>query len=473
MLFHSLQFLLFLPLVLLLYWRAAPHAILRKVTLVVASLIFYMAWNPAPVVVLLALTVLDWALGRALATATQARHREALVALSVAGNVGALVVFKYADWLAQVVVDAAGRLGVTLVYRPLGLLLPVGLSFLVFQGLSYTIDVYRRELGARHSLLDVAVFLTFFPHVVAGPIVRASDFLPQVDEPPRCDDATASRALARIVVGLFKKLVIADFLETNLVARVFADPAAWSGFEVSAAVVGYTLQIYYDFSAYSDIAIGTAALLGFTLKENFDKPYLARNLFDFWRRWHISLNTWLRDFLYVPLGGNRAGRARVLVNLFLTMVVAGAWHGADGRFVLWGALHGLALCATRVWWWVVGRGRAPAPWRTALATAATFLLVAELRIVFRAADLARAGAVFAAQANPWTLSPGPAANPAVLALLGVAVAGHLLPHRAFDAVAGAFAQAPVVVRAAALVLIAIFITHISSAEAQPFIYSRF
>jgi D-alanyl-lipoteichoic acid acyltransferase DltB (MBOAT superfamily) len=432
-----------------------------------------MAWNPAPVVLLLYLTVVDWAVGKALMTASSPQGRKALLALSVVNNLGALGVFKYADWLTRCVVDAAAVVGVNLVYKPLGLLLPVGLSFLVFQGMSYTIDVYRRELVGRRSLLDVLVFMTFFPHVVAGPIVRAADFLPQIDEQPRCDDATGSRALARIVIGLCKKLVIADFLEANLVGRVFADPAAHSGVDVVAAVVGYTLQIYYDFSAYSDIAIGTAALFGYVLKENFDKPYLASNLFDFWRRWHISLNTWLRDYLYVTLGGNRVARPRVLLNLFLTMLLAGAWHGAHGRFVVWGALHGIALCATRVWWWVFGRPRVPSRGRILLATVLTFVVVVELRIVFRTTDLSHAGTVFLSQFAHWSGFDAAGWSTGLLLAFGAAIAGHLLPHRSFDHAAALFARAPVPVRAAVLILFAILIARVASAEAHPFIYSRF
>jgi alginate O-acetyltransferase complex protein AlgI len=472
MLFHSIQFLLFLPIVLLGYWGAVERPTLRKVILVVASLIFYMAWNPAPVVLVLYLTVVDWAAGHGLAAASSARVRKGLLALSIINNLGALVLFKYADWLTHLFVDAAAVFGVKLAYRPLGLLLPIGLSFLVFQGMSYTIDVYRRELAGRRSLLDVLVFMTFFPHIVAGPIVRAADFLPQVDVRPRCDDDTGGRALARIVVGLFKKLVIADYLQTNLVDRVFADPAAHTGIDVIAGVVGYTLQIYYDFSAYSDIAIGTAALFGYSLKENFDKPYLAPNLFEFWRRWHISLNTWLRDYLYVPLGGNRSGRARILFNLFLTMLLAGAWHGADNRFVVWGALHGLALCATRIVWWVVGRP-APALVRTVVSTSFTFLVVVELRIVFRASDLGHALAVFRAQGEHWSAADAPSFGLPVAAALVAAVVGHLLPHRAFHWAAGLFARAPLPVRVALLVIAAVVMGRVAGAEAQPFIYSRF
>jgi alginate O-acetyltransferase complex protein AlgI len=472
-LFHSLQFLLFLPIAWVAYWSAARQPTVRKLVLVVASLCFYMAWDPAPVVLLLALAVVDWGVGEGLFRAKTERGRQALLAVSIVANLGALVVFKYADWLTQVMVDVARVAGITIVYRPVGLALPLGLSFFVFQGLSYTIDLWRRTLPLRPSLLDVLSFLTFFPHVVAGPIVRADDFLPQLEQRPRLTDDDGGRALFRIVLGLLKKLAIADFLEAHLVRRVFAEPSSQAGLDVVAGVVGYSFQIYYDFSAYSDIAIGTAALFGVTLKENFDKPYLAHNLFDFWRRWHISLNTWLRDYLYIPLGGNRSHRLRRLFNIWLTMTMAGAWHGAHGRFVLWGGLHGVLLCATQAWWWAVGRPKEYSRWQRAVGILATFVVVAELRILFRAPTLSEAAQVFSAQAAHWQgVAPRLVTLPVFL-VLTVAIIGHLLPHTLYHRVALYFARAPLALRVLFLLIFAIFLKFISRTELQPFIYSQF
>jgi alginate O-acetyltransferase complex protein AlgI len=473
MLFHSLQFLLFLPVVLLLYWAAVDRPLARKLILVVASLIFYMAWNPAPVVLLLYLTLVDWAVGLGLASATTTRARKLILAVSVVNNLFLLGLFKYTDWLTKLVVDGAAHLGVALVYKPLGLILPVGLSFIVFQGMSYTIDIYRRELTARRSLLDVMVFMTFFPHVVAGPIVRASDFLPQIDDRPRVDNDIGNRAIARILLGMVKKLVIADFLNANLVERVFADPGNHSGLEVCVGVVAYTFQIYYDFSAYSDIAIGTAALFGYVLKENFDKPYLAPNLFEFWRRWHMSLGTWLRDYLYIPLGGNRGSRPRQLWNLLVTMVLGGVWHGADMRFVVWGFGHGFGEIVTRIWWWQFGRIKNPSRLRTVVNTLLTFVLVVQFRIMFRARDLDHGWSVFAAQFDHWQTVSTAALGWQVMTVLAVAIVGHLLTHRFYDRCAGVFARLPVLVRVVLLVAAALGIQHIASAEAQPFIYFKF
>ena len=472
MLFHSLQFLLFLPVVFALYWAVAGHALTRKVLLVIASLIFYMAWNPAPVVLLLYLTTVDWFVGRLLAVTETPWKRKAIVAVSIANNLGLLGLFKYADWLTKSFVDGVAPFGVHLVYQPLGLILPVGLSFIVFQGMSYTIDVYRRELAARPRWLDIAVFMTFFPHVVAGPIVRASDFLPQVEERPKLDDVAGSRALFRIATGMFKKLVIADFLSANLIDRVFAEPSNYSGVEVTTAVFAYTLQIYYDFSAYSDIAIGTAALFGYTLKENFDKPYLSRNLSEFWRRWHMSLASWLRDYLYIPLGGNRGGRVRTLINLLITMVLGGVWHGADWRFVLWGLAHGIGLSLNRMWWWLRGgEPKSPGKVSVVLSTLATFLVVMECRIVFRAKDIEHARVVFAEQFKESAGSPN--ITPTLLLVLTVAVAGHFMSHGLYGKVSSTFGKLPVVVRAFLLVGLALAIKQVASFEVQPFIYFKF
>lgn len=472
MLFHSLQFLLFLPLALALYWFVAERALPRKIILVVASLIFYMAWNPAPVVLLLYLTSVDWLVGRLLARTESVGKRKLVLALSIVNNVGLLGLFKYADWITKSVVDAAAHYGVTLVYQPLGLILPVGLSFIVFQGMSYTIDIYRRELTARPSWLDVAVFMTFFPHVVAGPIVRASDFLPQIEKRPTLPDGIAARALFRIATGMFKKLVIADFLSANIVDRVFLEPGNYSGIEVITAVFAYTIQIYYDFSAYSDIAIGTAALFGYVLKENFDKPYLSRNLSEFWRRWHMSLASWLRDYLYIPLGGNRGGKVRTLINLMVTMILGGVWHGADWRFVVWGFVHGVGLSLNRIWWWTKGEPKNPGRMSIVLSTLATFLVVMEVRIVFRAKDIEHCWLVFMEQFKPVTMA-SPNLTPTLGLVLAIAVLGHLLPHKTYDAAVKAFAWLPPVVRGLLLVALALFIKEVASFEVQPFIYFKF
>jgi D-alanyl-lipoteichoic acid acyltransferase DltB (MBOAT superfamily) len=325
---------------------AAYRPLGRVVVLFVASSLFYHAWAaamPGPYRYLLALLlgtiVLDYYLGLWIERTEDPRGRKALVIVSLCSNLGILVFFKYTDFFAQ---DVLG-LGV----EPLHLILPAGISFHTFQSLSYTIDVYRKQLRATRSVVTFATFVLFFPQLVAGPIVRAQDLLPQLDDLPALELDKATAGLFRIVVGLFKKIALADTLALALVDRVFEAPERFSALEVVVGVYAYALQIYLDFSAYSDIAIGSAQVLGFTLPENFRTPYRSANLQEFWRRWHISLSTWLRDYLYITLGGSKGAPWRTYVNLIATMVLGGLWHGASWAFIVWGALHGVGLAVTR------------------------------------------------------------------------------------------------------------------------------
>ena len=318
----------------------------RVVILFVVSSLFYQAWactmsGPYCYLLgaLLLTIVLDYYLALWIEAATTEIAKRALVIVSLLSNLGILGFFKYSDFLR---IDVL-RLDVD----PWNLILPAGISFHTFQSLSYTIDVYRGRLRATRSPLDFATFVLFFPQLVAGPIARAEDLLPQIGALPGLDLAKATDGVFRIVVGLFKKIALADTLGVSIVERVFDAPGQFSSVEVLAGIYGWALQIYLDFSAYSDIAIGSAQVLGFDLPENFRTPYRSRNLQEFWRRWHISLSTWLRDYLYVTLGGNRGAPWRTYVNLLLTMLLGGLWHGASWTFVVWGALHGFGLAVTR------------------------------------------------------------------------------------------------------------------------------
>lgn len=318
----------------------------RVLVLFVVSSLFYHAWAaamPGPYRYLLALLlgtiILDYYLAIWIENTDDPIARKALVMVSLCSNLGILCFFKYTDFFTQDVLH--------LPVRPLHLILPAGISFHTFQSLSYTIDVYRRELRATRSPIQFATFVLFFPQLVAGPIVRAQDLLPQLAELPVLELEKATRGLFRVVVGLFKKIALADTLALVIVDRVFEAPSHFSAVEVLVGVYAYALQIYLDFSAYSDIAIGSAAILGFDLPENFRTPYRSANLQEFWRRWHISLSTWLRDYLYITLGGNRGAPWRTYVNLTLTMILGGLWHGASWAFIVWGALHGFGLAITR------------------------------------------------------------------------------------------------------------------------------
>ena len=325
---------------------AAYRPLGRVVILFVASSLFYHAWAaamPGPYRYLLALLLgtiaLDYYLALWIERTRHAAWRRVLVLVSLASNLGILAFFKYYDFFTH---DVLG-----LDVRALQLILPAGISFHTFQSLSYTIDVYRKQLRATRSIVTFATFVLFFPQLVAGPIVRAQDLLPQLEEPPPLELAAATTGLFRIVVGLFKKIALADTLALALVDRVFEAPERFSALEVAAAIYAYALQIYLDFSAYSDIAIGSAQVLGFTLPENFRTPYRSANLQEFWRRWHISLSTWLRDYLYITLGGSQGPAWLTYVNLLVTMLLGGLWHGASWAFVVWGGLHGAGLAVTR------------------------------------------------------------------------------------------------------------------------------
>ncbi len=266
----------------------------------------------------------------------------ALLALSIVTDLSLLVYFKYTNFFAGIVADIMGQ-----EFQPWDIFLPVGISFFTFQSLSYTIDVYRGKLAPLPSLLDYAFFVSFFPQLVAGPIVRASDFVPQIRKPLRITGDMFGRGIYFILIGLFKKAVISDYISLNFVDRIFDDPSLYSGVENLLGLYGYAIQLYCDFSGYSDMAIGLAFLLGFRFPLNFNAPYKAESVADFWRRWHISLSSWIRDYVYISLGGNRRGALRNYWNLFITMVLCGLWHGAAMNFVLWGAIHGAACSVHR------------------------------------------------------------------------------------------------------------------------------
>ena len=318
----------------------------RVLVLFVVSTLFYHAWAAAMpglyrylLFLLLGTIVLDYYLGIWIERARDQSTRKLLVIVSLCSNLGILFFFKYYDFFLIDVLRADAE--------PLQLILPAGISFHTFQSLSYTIDVYRKELPATKSPIEFATFVLFFPQLVAGPIVRAQDLLPQLAKPPPLELLKATDGLFRIVVGLFKKIAIADALALAIVDRVFDDPSHFSSIEVMCGVYAYALQIYLDFSAYSDIAIGSAQVLGFDLPKNFETPYRSANLQEFWRRWHISLSTWLRDYLYITLGGSRGAEWRTYFNLTATMLLGGLWHGASWAFIVWGGLHGFGLAVTR------------------------------------------------------------------------------------------------------------------------------
>ena len=345
--FNSADYLFFLPAVVVLAFLLRGRERSGHLMLLVASYMFYGSWNWRYAGLMLLSTVLDYFIAQAMDRQERPGRRKALLGLSLGFNLGMLGVFKYYNFFVDSTTDLAAALGLNFDLPHHRLLLPVGISFYTFQTLSYTIDVYRRDLPPERSLLRFALFVSFFPQLVAGPIVRAADFLPQLHREPVMNRARFNVGLARVFQGLLKKVILADLLSTLGVDAVFADPASYSSLDLLLALYGYSFQIYCDFSGYSDIAIGSAHMLGYDLTENFNRPYLAQNVREFWARWHISLSTWLRDYLYIPLGGNRGKPLRVRFNLLATMVLGGLWHGAALNFVLWGLWHGVLLTFNR------------------------------------------------------------------------------------------------------------------------------
>lgn len=348
MLFNSVEFAVFFVLVYVAYLALTRRA--QNVLVLLASYLFYGWWDWRFLSLVWLSTLVDYLAALGMERAQSVPRRRLWLLSSLAFNLGLLGTFKYLGFFARSLADAFAQLGVTLDVRFTELVLPVGISFYTFQSLTYTIGVYRGELRARRSLLDFALFVAFFPQLMAGPIERAKHILPQIEQPRSvCFDQLAEGAWL-ILLGYYKKVVLADNL-APFTSRMFNDPSSHHGFEVLVGLYAFAFQIYGDFSGYSDIARGTARCLGFELMHNFKQPYLAVNPSDFWRRWHISLSTWLRDYLYINLGGSRGRAWRTYRNLMVTMVLGGLWHGAAYNFVAWGVFHGAILCIHR---WYVG-----------------------------------------------------------------------------------------------------------------------
>lgn len=398
MIFSEPRFLLFFALVFGVHWMLRSNAP-RKVWLLAASLFFYGSWNWKLLALILGCATVDYVCARLIARARErgASGKKWLIT-SLCYDLGTLGFFKYYNFFADSAVDFLQWLGLPASEVTLSIVLPVGISFFTFQAMSYTIDVYRGKLKPAPHFLDFVLFVTFFPQLVAGPIVRASEFLPQLQKKRVFRDVDTQRAFGQFLSGFIKKAVIADLM-AGPVEAVFAGPAEYTALSIAIGVLCYAIQIYCDFSGYSDMAIGTARLLGYDLTKNFNFPYLATSITDFWRRWHISLSGWLRDYLYISLGGNRGSRLFTHRNLALTMLLGGLWHGAGWNFIIWGAIHGLALVVHKEWLRYVGEGKLPILSR--LITLYTVLLA---WIYFRAANFGDAWVMTKA----WVLwqSPG-------------------------------------------------------------------
>jgi alginate O-acetyltransferase complex protein AlgI len=434
------------------------------------SLYFYYKSSGIYFLLLILATVVDFTLARMISESHDHLKRKVYLVASLAINLGVLGYFKYTNFLFDSFFGLTGG-----DYEPMDIFLPVGISFFTFQSLSYTIDVYRGSLKPVDSILDYAFYLSFFPQLVAGPIVRAADFLPQIHRPTVVTPEMFGRGVFLIATGLFKKAVISDYISINFVDRVFDAPALYTGIENLFAVYGYALQIYCDFSGYSDMAIGIALLLGFHFNINFDSPYRSKNITEFWRRWHISLSSWLKDYLYISLGGNRKGKVRTYLNLMITMLLGGLWHGAAWRFVIWGGLHGIALAAHKIFmdrFDIVGKSKV---WDYG-GVLLTFHFVCLCWIFFRAADIPTVGVMLKQIALHFNFSVLPqfvAGYKAVFFLIALGYLLHFIPDNITTRVEERVIAMPMIMKALCIVAVIVIVIQTKSAGVQPFIYFQF
>ena len=476
LIFSSGLFLFLFAGFLLVYSAVRRATLARIVYVILFSLYFYYKSSGIYFLLLVFAATSDFLIAQAIARSKGRTARRWLVALSVAVNLGMLGYFKYTNFL----VDIANQLFGQGFLQFQNIFLPVGISFFVFQSMSYTIDVYRGQLQPLRNWLDYLFYLSFFPQLVAGPIVRARDFIPQIRREPFVTREMFGTGVFLILTGLFKKAIISDYISLNFVDRVFDEPLLYTGFECLAGIYGYALQIYCDFSGYSDMAIGIALLLGFHFPKNFDAPYKSATITEFWRRWHISLSSWLRDYLYISLGGNRKGRLRTYVNLLLTMLLGGLWHGAAVRFILWGALHGAALALHKVWLRVVPGAKATGAqmhgWSRILGMLLTFHLVCFGWLMFRAESMQTVGLMlhqifhnFHAAMIPQVIS----GYAGVFALIAAGYLLHLLPARVDATAQRLVTYAPLVLQILMAAAMIWCVMQIKSSDIQPFIYFQF
>ena len=477
LIFSSGLFLFLFAGFLLVYsvFRRAPMA--RIVYVIAFSLYFYYKSSGIYFLLLVFAAASDFLIARGIYRARFRWTKRRLVVLSVAVNLGMLGYFKYTNFL----IDISNQLFGQGFLQFQNIFLPVGISFFVFQSMSYTIDIYRGQLKPLSNWLDYLFYLSFFPQLVAGPIVRARDFIPQIRQNPVVVTREMfGTGVFLILTGLFKKAIISDYISLNFVDRIFDEPLLYSGFECLMGIYGYALQIYCDFSGYSDMAIGIALLLGFRFPKNFDAPYKSATITEFWRRWHISLSTWLRDYLYISLGGNRKGRIRTYGNLLLTMLLGGLWHGAAVRFILWGGLHGAALALHKLWMALVPGAKATGAqmhwWSRAAGMLLTFNIVCLGWLMFRAESMQTVSLMlhqifenFNAAMIPQVVT----GYAAVFALIAAGYILHLLPS-AVDAVAQRIVvHAPLVLQVLMAAAMIWCVMQIKSSDIQPFIYFQF
>ena len=486
-LFTNTAFWIFFGAVLLGHAFVYKNKTLRILFLFLVSLFFYFKTGGYFFSLLLISTITDYSIGIALHKATKTVVRKILLTVSIVLNLSLLAYFKYlfffvglfnnvfhesvipVDYLA----DFSNRF-FSSSFDISNITLPVGISFFTFQTLSYSIDVYRKRIEPVDNIIDFGFYVSFFPQLIAGPIVRASQFIPQLKKPYHVSERVVWKGILLILAGLFKKMVISDYLSVNIIDRVFESPEVYSGIEILTAIYSYALQIYCDFSGYTDIAIGLALLLGFKLPQNFNAPYKATSIVSFWRRWHISLSFWLRDYLYIPLGGNRKGTIRTGVNILITMLLGGLWHGANIRFVIWGLMHGLGLILNKMFAWLFEKLKISFP--KPIGWFITFHFIVLTWVVFRAHSLESVHVMAHRIVNAFQMNlffDIVKNQPYIFGYLALGFTIHWLPLKLKNRMKKSFYRTPVPVKIlfAAFVLYLIHLLH--QVDLQPFIYFRF
>jgi alginate O-acetyltransferase complex protein AlgI len=487
--FTAPVFWIFFLIVLLGYSLIYRKPVIRNGYLFLVSLFFYYKSGGLFLIILLFIITIDFSCGLLMFNSGNRFFRRLILLISLISNLGILAYFKYTGFLVNIINSAFGTsfsakdyladisnslLGTT--FSAGQIILPVGISFFTFQSLSYTIDIYRRKMTPVRTLVDFGFYVSFFPQLVAGPIVRASEFIPQIYKDFQLSKREFSHALFLISKGLIKKIIISDFIAVTFIDRVFDAPSMFSGFENLLAVYGYGLQIYCDFSGYTDIAIGLGLLMGFRLPVNFNSPYKATNISDFWRRWHISLSRWLKDYLYIPLGGNRKGTVRCYMNVMITMLIGGLWHGAALRYIIWGGLHGIGLVIHRIWESIFGEQKWHFKPGRFLAMFLTFNFVSFCWIFFRAPDLQSVGLMLRqifTSFSPGTYSTVLPVYSSAFMLIAVGYIIHFLPETIKEAYRGVFINIPVFVQMVVILIVAVLLFRVRATDVIPFIYFRF
>ena len=475
MLFPTITFAIFFIVVLPISWLLLPGSLRWKFFILLASYYFYAYWEWHFAGLLMLSTAVNWLIAKWLHRTEHEPARRAIVALAVAANLAVLGYFKYRGFFVDSTADLLNNVGFDVSPQIVALTLPVGISFFTFQALSYVIDTYRRTFEPVR-LIDFAVYLSFFPHVVAGPIVRAAEFIPQLWERHDPRKIDASLAFFLIFGGLFKKVVLANFLAVEIVDPVFGTPGQFSALEILVGIYGYAVQIYCDFSGYTDIAIGVALLLGFRFPQNFDAPYSSTSIQDFWRRWHMTLSRWLRDYLYIPLGGNRGTQSATYRNLMLTMVLGGLWHGAAWTFVVWGAIHGSMMCLEHGRREYRIRNNLPEPKDTRARRFwqrfVTFQIVCLAWVFFRSDSFSTAWEILTRLVTAWSFDNS-AIKLSMLLAIAVGIGTQYIPGNAYGRVMAYFSRLTPVMQGLALGFALLFLDVLGPQGVAPFIYFQF